>query len=272
MVARLLVLFAVVAGFMATDALAAARCEKLIATGSADYPPFLWRDPANPRVLMGADADLLKQIGQELGLKIEILYSGSRAQAQEDVRTGRADLLIAARLTLAQLEQMDYINPPIRQTLTHVWMHPQRPFPFAGWDDLLGRSAQSSSHTALSAEFDSFARQNLAVERSPTLEAAFEQLQQGKVEFVLAARYPGQAVAEQKGISSELTLTVPAVSGAGLYLALSHNSACNDAQLRGQLTRKMTELVGSGVPETLLQRNVQLWQSQQVPAVGTQKN
>ena len=119
MVSRLLVLFAVVAGFMATDALAAARCEKLIATGSADYPPFLWRDPANPRVLMGADADLLKQIGQELGLKIEILYSGSRAQAQEDVRTGRADLLIAARLTLAQLEQMDYINPPIRQTLTH---------------------------------------------------------------------------------------------------------------------------------------------------------
>jgi hypothetical protein len=34
----------------------------------------------------------------------------------------------------------------------------------------------------------------------------------------------------------------------------------------------MTELVGSGVPETLLQRNVQLWQTQQVPANSGQKN
>lgn len=272
MVVRLLMLVAVAASFWMGHALASERCEKLIATGSPDYPPYLWRDPANPRRLIGADAELLKQIGQELGIKIDVLYSGSRAQAQEEVRTGRADLLIAARLTLAQLEQMDYINPAMHQTLTHVWMYKERPFPFAGWDDLLGRSAQSSSHTALSEEFDSFARQNLSVQLAPTLEAAFEKLQQGQVAFVLAERYPGQAVAQQLGIVSELQLTVPAISNAGLYLALSHNSACNDAQLRGQLTRKMTELVGSGVPETLLQRNVQLWQSQQVSAIGSQEN
>ncbi len=272
MVARLLLMVAVWTGFLASQAIAAGSCEKLVATGSPDYPPFLWRDPANPRQLIGADADVLKQIGQALGIRIEVLYSGSRDKAQEEVRSGRIDLLIATPLTLEQLEQMDYINPPTRQTFTHVWMNPQRPFAFAGWDDLLGRSAQVSSHTALSAEFDSFTRQNLSLQLAPTLPSAFEKLLQGQVDFVLAERYPGQAVAEQRGISVRPVLALPAVSSAGLYLALSHNSACNDAQLRGQLTRKMTELVGSGVPESLLQRNLQLWQAQQVPAGGGEKN
>jgi len=49
-----------------------------------------------------------------------------------------------------------------------------------------------------------------------------------------------------------------------LYLALSHDSACNDPWLRGQLARKMTELAASGVPPEVLSRNVERWKAQQV--------
>ena len=53
----------------------------------------------------------------------------------------------------------------------------------------------------------------------------------------------------------------------GLYLALSHNSACNDSWLRGQLAKKLTELPISGASEAVLQRNVERWKAQlQVPA------
>lgn len=262
----------ILTGLLAVDAVAAPGCEKLIATGSPDYPPYLWRDPANNRQLIGADADLLKQIGEHLGVKIELVYAGTRAEAEEDVRTGRADLLVATRLSLAQLEQMDYVHPAMQRTLTQVWMQKSRQFPYAGWDDLLGRSAEVPVSSALSAEFDSFARQSLTLQRSQDVASAFQQLLQGRIDYVLAERYPGQIVAAQLGMADQLDARGPAVSSAGLYLALSHNSACNDVELRGQLARKMTELVDAGVPETLLQRNLQLWQTQQAPAESDPKD
>ena len=49
----------------------------------------------------------------------------------------------------------------------------------------------------------------------------------------------------------------------GLFLAVSHNSACNDPWLRGQLAKKMTELPASGLTEAALQRNIERWKSQQ---------
>jgi polar amino acid transport system substrate-binding protein len=45
---------------------------------------------------------------------------------------------------------------------------------------------------------------------------------------------------------------------------LSHDSACNDAWLRGQLAKKMTELVASGVPLEVFSRNVERWKAQQL--------
>ena len=45
----------------------------------------------------------------------------------------------------------------------------------------------------------------------------------------------------------------------GLFLAVSHNSACNDPWLRGQLAKKMTELPASGLTEAALQRNIERW-------------
>ncbi|MNF68169.1 hypothetical protein D3C84_500190 [compost metagenome] len=70
-------------------------------------------------------------------------------------------------------------------------------------------------------------------------------------------------------MADDLVALEPPISSEGLYLTLSHNSACNDPWLRGQLAKKMTELVAAGVPETLLQRNLERWKALQMQPVGT---
>src|SRR5262245_36653584 len=95
---------------------AAGKCERLVATGNPEYPPYLWRDPEDPKRLIGANADLLKQIAKELGLKVDVLYTGPWSRAQDEVRTGRVDLLAGAFLTLPRLETMDYIHPAFLET------------------------------------------------------------------------------------------------------------------------------------------------------------
>ena len=264
--AKRLLVFIALMGVLAVEASAAPSCEKLIATGTPDYPPYLWRDPSNPRKLIGADADLLRQIGEQIGVKVEVIHAGTKDEAEEDVRAGRADLLLTTRMNLTQLEQMDYVHPAMHKTFTQVWMQQARSFPYAGWDDLLGRSGELASNTALSPEFDSFASQSLLLQPTPDLTKTFQKLLLGRIDFVLAERYPGLLVATQLGMTEQLDASGPAVSSTQLYLALSHNSACNDVELRGQLAKKMTELVDSGVPETLLKSNFQRWLAQQMPA------
>ncbi|OHC32860.1 MAG: hypothetical protein A2Y50_00020 [Pseudomonadales bacterium RIFCSPLOWO2_12_59_9] len=73
--------------------LAAAPCERLVATGDVQSPPYLWPDPAHPGQWLGANVDLLQQLSGELGVQIKLLDSGVWADAQQEVRSGRSDLL-----------------------------------------------------------------------------------------------------------------------------------------------------------------------------------
>ncbi|AYC33387.1 amino acid ABC transporter substrate-binding protein [Pseudomonas cavernae] len=245
-------------------AAAAGKCERLVATGNPEYPPYLWRDPQNPKQLIGANADLLEQIGQDLGLKIEVIYTGPWSRAQDEVRTGRVDLLAGASLTLPRLESMDYVHPAFFTTQSVVWVRKGQGFPYAGRDDLRGRSGGTLVNNSLDHQFDAFAKDNLTLESAPSLTQAFQQLLLGRTDYVLYERYPGLALADTLGLLADIEALEPPLSSEGLHLTLSHNSACNDAWLRGQLAKKMTELTAAGVPETLLQRNLERWKSQQL--------
>jgi polar amino acid transport system substrate-binding protein len=239
------------------------RCERLVATGIPQYPPYLWRDPQNPQQLIGANADLLKQLAESLGLTVEVLYSGSWARAQEEVRSGRIDLLVGAFLTPQRLESMDYIHPPFYQTPSMVWVRRAADFPYAGWDDLRGHTGGTLVNNSFGAQFDTFAKANLRLEEVPLIDQAFRKLLLERTDYVLYERYPGQALVDSLGLTDELVALEPPISSEALHLTLSHNSACNEPWLRGQLAKKMLELTASGVPERLLELNVERWKAQQ---------
>lgn len=243
------------------------KCERLVATGNPEYPPYLWRDPQSPQHLIGANADLLTLIGEQLGVKIEILHTGPWSRAQDEVRTGRIDMLAGAFLTLPRLEYMDYVHPSFFVTPSVVWVRKEQGFPYSGWEDLRGRTGGTLVNNSFGQQFDAYAKANLALEEVPSLIQAFKKLLLGRTDYVLYERYPGMALADTRGMLGNLETLEPPISSEGLYLTLSHNSACNDPWLRGQLAKKMTELTAAGVPESLLQRNLERWKAQQPQSV-----
>jgi len=249
-------------------AAAAGKCERLVATGNPEYPPYLWRDPQSPQHLIGANADLLKHLAKELGVAVEILYTGPWSRAQEEARTGRVDLLAGAFLTLPRLEVMDYVHPAFYFTPNVVWVHRGAEFPYAGWEDLRGRTGDTLVNNSFGQQFDSFAKDNLTLEGVSSLTQAFQKLLLGRTDYVLYERYPGQALAETLGMQDDLLVLDPPISSEGLYLTLSHNSACNEPWLRGMLAQKMTEAVAAGLPDIWLQRNLQRWKEQQLTPVS----
>jgi ABC-type amino acid transport substrate-binding protein len=245
-----------------TLSVAAGKCERLVVTGSPDAPPYLWQDPQNPKHLIGASADLLQQVAGQLGIKVEMLYAGKRAQALDEVRSGRMDMLADAPLTVTELESLDYIHPPLLENDYLVWTRRDSSLVYNEVQDLHGHPGALSEKSRLTSAFATYAEQQLALTRTPNLTQAFQKLLLGEVEFVLAGRYSGMAMAQTLGMANDLIARERPVDKPGLFLAVSHNSACNDPWLRGQLAKKMTELPASGLTEATLLRNIERWNAQ----------
>ncbi|KAB0490582.1 substrate-binding periplasmic protein [Pseudomonas vancouverensis] len=241
---------------------AAGKCEHLVVTGSPDAPPYLWQDPQNPKHLIGASADLLQQVAGELGLKVELLYAGKRSQALDEVRSGRMDMLADASLTVSELETLDYIHPSLLKNDYLVWTRKDSALVYNEAQDLQGHPGAVSEKARLSAPFSTFAQQQLTLTQTSGLTPAFQKLLLGEAEFVIAGRYSGMATVQTLGMAADLIARPQPIDRPGLFLAISHNSACNDPWLRGQLTKKMTELPASGLAEAALLRNVERWKAQ----------
>jgi ABC-type amino acid transport substrate-binding protein len=248
-------------------AVAAGRCERLVVTGSPDAPPYLWRDPQDPKHLMGANADLLKEAATQMGVKVELLFAGKRSQALEEVRSGRMDLLADTPLNAGELDSLDFIHPPIAQNEIMVWTRVGQVQPFNSLAELSGHAGAMSEKTRVTPTFENAIKEHLTLAKQPNLTQAFQQLVLGQAEFVLAGRYAGLALTQTLGMSKDLQAQPLPVDKPGLYLALSFNSACNDPWLRGQLAKKMTELAASGRSSEAVARNLELWKAQlQQPA------
>lgn len=250
---------------------AAGKCERLVASGSPDAPPYLWRDPQDSKHLIGVSADLLGQVANELGIKLEILYGGKRSQALEEVRSGRMDLLVDAPLATEELSSLDYVHPALVQNDYLVWSRHAAPLAYRSVADLHGHSGAISAKARPTQAFAALAAERLSLSKTENLAQAFQKLLLGQVEYVIAGRYSGAATAQSLGMSKDLQASELPVDRPGLYLALSHDSACNDAWLRGQLAIKMTELAASGVPPEVLSRNVERWKAQQLQPSVTPK-
>ncbi|WP_095055335.1 ABC transporter substrate-binding protein [Pseudomonas sp. Irchel s3b2] len=245
-----------------TLSIAAGKCERLVVTGSPDAPPYLWQDPQNPKYLIGASADLLQHVAGELGIKVELLYAGKRSQALDEVRSGRMDMLADAPLMVSELENLDYIHPPLLENNYLVWTRNDSLLVYNEAQDLHDHPGALSEKARVTPAFGTFAEQQLTLVRTPNLTQAFQKLLLNEVEFVLAGRYSGMAMVQTLGMADDLMAHPQPIDKPGLYLAVSHNSACNDPWLRGQLAKKMTELPASGLTEAALLRNIERWKAQ----------
>lgn len=243
---------------------AVGKCDRVIATGGADNPPFLWRDPDNPQRLVGANADLLKAITDSLGLKLEVLYTGGQNKALEEVRSGRVDLLLDATLDAEKLVTLDFIHPSIAPLQTVAWVRQEPGFLYSGREDLAGLRG-------LAVKGDSFKDAALQLRSAPDLSQATRSLLKREADYVLHERYSAVARLAGAGLLDEVQRLDPPVSSRGMHLAVAHDSACNDPWLRGQLAIKMTELRAADVPRQLLSENLLRWREQQTKPIKTSR-
>jgi len=239
-------------------------CKLLIASGNPQYPPYLWRDPADENRLIGANADLLQLLSKELAIPIEMQYGGPWARVQEEARAGKVDLIAGAFWTLPRTEYMDYFYPAFRETRSVIWTRQERKLNYTRWSDLVGQQGVTVINNSFGEEFDQYSRNNLKMSQVASLEQAIQMLQRSRADYLIYEDSPGQAYLAKMNIS-DLKPLATAVANENLFLTLSHRSACNSGELRGRITRAIYKLVKQNVMSALLEKNIQRWRRQIQP-------
>ncbi|WP_193075104.1 substrate-binding periplasmic protein [Pseudomonas sp. FME51] len=244
---------------------AGGACERIVVTGNAQYPPVLWADPDDSKRLIGAAVELLENALEGSGIHVDVLNVGPWARAQEEVRSGRVDMLAGAFLTPGRLAEMDYIYPPYMEVPSVIFVKRGKAFPYSGWGDLRGKRGSSLVNNSFGAAFDTYAADHLEISAVPSIEQSFELLLRDRADYVVYERHQGLALAAQMNILEQLDVLEGSLINEPLHYTVSHNSACNSPALRAALAQGMHRMVRQGEPRRLLEKYREIWREQFAP-------
>ncbi|HNT37671.1 MAG TPA: transporter substrate-binding domain-containing protein [Rubrivivax sp.] len=247
-----------------TDEAAAPACKTLLASGNPQYPPYLWPEgkDGHSGTLIGAAAEFAQWLGKEIGIPIRMRFVGPWGRVQQEMRTGKLDLIVGAFHTQARAEYMDYIEPPFRETRSVIWVGPRSTLQLNGWSDLRGVRGATVIDNSFGEAFDRYAKEQLDIQRLPSLEQAIGMLQRGRVDYLVYEDAPGEAYLARLGVTGMRRLE-PAVASEYLYLTLSRRSPCNTPELRARLQQAMFRFAGERrLMDEFVGRAQALWRKQ----------
>jgi polar amino acid transport system substrate-binding protein len=237
---------------------AQAQCLVLNASSNAEYPPYLWRANADDSHLQGALALMLNSIGKSANIKIHSIYAVPWARVQKTVEQGQVDAFAGAFLTQQRLGYADYLQPPLVQTTSKVWVHKERSFTLNDLNDLKGRTGVSVINNSFGQAFDDFAKAELKMHQVSSVQQALKMLENKRVDYFIYEEQPGRAYIEQFQIQN-LVLLPYVISSEPLYLALSKRSPCNTKALKQQLIQALQQAEQNHLAEHSLEAARVLW-------------
>lgn len=237
---------------------AQAQCLVLNASSNAEYPPYLWRASAADSQLQGALALMLNRIGKSANIKIDSIYAGPWARVQKSVEQGQLDAFAGAFLTQERLNYADYLQPPLLQTTSKVWVHKERPFALNNLGDLKGRTGVTVINKSFGQTFDDFAKTELKIQQVGSVQQALKMLESKRVDYFIYEEQPGLAYIDQFQ-TKNLVLLPYVISSEPLYLALSKRSPCNTEALKQQLSQALQQAAQNHWAEHSLEAARMLW-------------
>ena len=183
-------LFFIVIALLPLSILRADECSTLTATGNAEYPPYLWRDPKGGKQLLGANQYVVDEVAKRLGIVIELKDVGSWARAQEALKRGEVDLLAGAFYTDSRRHYMDYIYPAFLNTTSVVWSKPGVSDRYHAREDLIGLKGVTVIDNSFGQEFDEYIKAKLDLTYVPSLKQAFLMLSRDRADYILYEKNP----------------------------------------------------------------------------------
>lgn len=239
------------------DALAADTCTQIVSTGHPNYPAIAFKQGDS---IVGAAPTLVEAIAKDLNIPLESKYMGSWSDAQKATREGKADMIVGVYYNDKRAEYLDYVQPAFQYDPVVVFVAKDRKFDYSGQDDLIGKKGATNKGESYGNDFDAFIKDKLDVKRTDGLKAAFDALMAGKVDYVVAGYYPGEAEIADMDIEDKVVALEPAVVTAEMFVAFSKKSPC--ATLAPKFGEEITEMTTDGRFHKMLLDAIAKWDAE----------
>lgn len=217
------------------------RCHELVISGNPAFPPYLWQQSNNDKVLQGVFTYLLNDISHLTDIKISVVYSGPWGRVQKNAATGDIDAIMGIFYTPERAEYMDYLKPEVHITGPSVIVNQRVNQRYQSWDDLKGKQGISIINNSLGYTFDQFAKENLTIHLVPTIEQALKMLSYNRADYFIYEYNAANAYMKRLGINN-LTNTTITINQSPLFLAISKKSKCNNRQTKEVLQHALQKI------------------------------
>jgi polar amino acid transport system substrate-binding protein len=262
MMKRILCLSVLIALTATSNAFAADTCTKIVSTGHPEYPAIAFKEGDR---IEGAAPSLVKAIAKTLNIPLESKYMGSWSEAQAATRDGKADMIVGVYFNEERAKYLDYVKPAFVFDPVVAFVAKDHKFSYAGKKDLIGKKGATNKGESYGTKFDAFMKGKLTITRTDGITAAFKDLMAGKVDYVLAGYYPGDAELSKMGIDDKVEALEPALLSAEMFVAFSKKSPC--ASLAPKFAQGITELTTDGSFHKMLVDAIVEWDADQKKAM-----
>lgn len=176
---------------------------------------------------MGIGPQIVSTICKELGLECQLRPIDSWKRVQELTRSGEIDIIAGAYSNDERRSYMDYTIAYL-QDPTSVFVAKARPFTFKSKEDLIGKRGIAMFGESYGQEMDAFITEKLNISRTYTTGAAFKNLKEAKVDYMLWGFYPWQ-IATKNLDTPEWCVALPTpLLTEGMYITFSKKSALQE--------------------------------------------
>jgi len=218
---------------------------ELIASGHPEWPPVMFKDGED---ITGAGPELAKKIFNDLGIKVQVPYSGNWEDAVNKAKTGQIDVLVAAYKTKERGEYMLYSDPYTTDPLA-IFVPADKSFKFSTSSDLVGKTGVGMTGDSYGQEFDDYSAAHLNLRRVDTSGEAFDLLAKHQVDYFINSLYAGNLEIKKNALTGIASLPV-FVSEQNFYITISKQSPF--AQYLPEVNRLIKKYKEDGTIDKLL--------------------
>jgi len=191
----------------------------LIASGHPEWPPVMFKEGKN---MAGAGPELVSKIFADIGIQVELPYSGPWEDVLNKGKAGQIDVIVAAYKTREREEFYLYSDPYATDPIA-LFVPEDKTFNFKTSSDLVGKSGIGMIGDSYGQEFDDFSAAHLNLHRVQTVAEGFGLIADHKADYFIYSLYAGN-LELKKSQSSRIVPLPTSVSEQKFYMIISKKS------------------------------------------------
>ncbi len=219
----------------------------LSASGHPDYPPVMWQEGD---YIAGVGTEVLKLALEELSIGVDSIFQGSWRQVLERATDGQIDAVVGVYITEERKKAFEFSAPYMKDPVV-IFVAKGNSFPYAKYEDLIGKRGARTVGDSFGPEFDKFIVRKLAVTSAFTVEDNFDRLLSGEADYFVCSMQLGLLEADRLGITHKIEYLPTNVVSENLYIAISKNSKY--VKYMPEINKKIEALIKDGAIDKLIE-------------------